>query len=126
MEVQNNATGSSSSNSNNVLNQPLSPARAARLLKSTDSNKLSNLNDLKNRLLESLESNKHKIQKRALISLQTNIRKAVRPVKLKNLKLDYVDKLDRTSLRKLTLPKIRSIFCVVFVKLLPKSAFPPT
>ena len=65
MEVQNNATGSSSSNSNNNLNQPLSTARAARLLKSTDSNKLSNLNDLKNRLLESLESNKHKIQKKS-------------------------------------------------------------
>jgi hypothetical protein len=86
MEVQNidYATGSASSNSK--IKQPLSTANQARLLKSTDSNKLSTLKDLKNLLLDSLEHNKRKIQTRALLSLQTNIEKAKIPVKLQNLK----------------------------------------
>ena len=114
MEGQNinTATGSASSNSNNKkLKQPLTTANKARLLKSTDSNKRSDLNDLKNRLLDTLENNKNKIQNRALISLQKNIQKAVRPVKLKNLKLDYLDKLDRAkeNKQKLTLTKIKAL-----------------
>ena len=76
MEGQNinTATGSASSNSNKKnLKQPLTTANKARLLKSTDSNKRSDLSDLKNRLLDTLENNKNKIQNRALISLQKNI-----------------------------------------------------
>ena len=113
MEVQNinHATGSASSNSKKTkIKQPLTTANTALLLKSTDSNKRSDLNDLKSRLLDTLDNNKNKIQNRALVSLQKNIKNAMRPVKLKNLKLDYVDKLDRAKdVSNLTLPKIKAL-----------------
>ena len=61
MEVQhiNTATGSASSNSNTKhLKHPLTTANNALLLKSTEYNKRSDLNDVKTRLLDTLENNK--------------------------------------------------------------------
>ena len=71
---------------NNSLKQPTLAADMAPLLKSKDSNKAINLKNLKTDLSNSLKNNKDKIQHIALLSLQKSIDKAVRPVKLNNIK----------------------------------------
>jgi uncharacterized protein YfkK (UPF0435 family) len=105
----NNATGSSSSNSPSTnANTTLSTATKASLLKSKDSNKL---NDMKNDLLTQLNNNKDKLQNRASLSLQKQISAALRPVKLKNLQIDYLTKLEQVieDKHKLSLSELKAL-----------------
>ena len=93
------------------LKQPLKAADMAPLLKSKDSNKNSKrslalsakgdaLNSFKTDLLNILNDGKSKIQKRGFLSLEKEINKAVRPVKLNNIKKDYLDKLNNIEEKK--------------------------
>jgi hypothetical protein len=55
------------------------------------------LNTKKNDLLTKLDNNKDKLQNRAMLSLNKQISAALRPVKLKNLQTDYLNKLEQAN-----------------------------
>ena len=82
------------------LNQPSQAANMAPLLKSKDSNKANELKSLKNDLLNRLTNGKSKMQTRGFLSLEKEINKAARPIKLHNIKKDYLDKLDNIEVKK--------------------------
>ena len=85
-----NATASASSHvtsscNTKILQQPPTPAITAYLLKSYDANKLSDLNGMQHHLLCLLDHNKHQIQTRAMLSLQTSMSNAERSANLKHI-----------------------------------------
>ena len=68
------------------LTQPSQAADMAPLLKSKDFNKANELKSLKTYLLNRLTNGKHEMQNRRFLSLEKEINKAVRRVKLNNIK----------------------------------------
>ena len=82
------------------LKCPSQAANMAPLLKSKDSNKVNELKSLKNDLLNRLTNGKSKMQARGFLSLEKEINKAARPIKLHNIKKDYLDKLDNIEVKK--------------------------
>ena len=101
----------SGGSSSSKLPQPLTAADMAPLLKSKDSNKASDLKSLKTDLLHRIKLSQGKLQKRAWLSLQKSIDKAVRPVKLNNINKEYLDKLDHVEedKRKLASTQIKAL-----------------
>ena len=93
------------------LKQPSLAADMAPLLKSKDSNKAIELKSLKTDLLNRLKNNKNKMQNRGFLSLEKEINKAIRPVKLQNIKKDYLDKLEHVKDKKrpYSLPQIKAL-----------------